>query len=149
MKFVKINLQRITLFLFVIGTICTFGSCNTDSPESETDLAGTWTVTSWVEDGVAQPEVVESGVRIVFSSTTMTMSGSTFPFIYTGNYTIDEVDHIEAVLDETTGGSEINQYEYSVDATISSSNLSLSGNQTSHSPFWPDETKTILITAER
>ena len=134
----------------MLVTVVTFGGCNTDSSDSESDLEGSWTVTSWVQDGVAQPEAVSSGLIIVFTNETMTISNTTGEsFIYSGSYTMDEVDHIEATLNETTGNSEINQYEFSVDAGISSSTLTLDGDMIARSPFWPDNNSTISIAATR
>mgnify|MGYP007046996069 FL=1 len=98
---------------------------------------------------MAQPEVVQSEVVLVFTNTTMTISGTTFPFIYSGTYTLDGNNQLTAVLDETTGDSEINQYEFLVDATISAASLTLDGTMIAYSPFWPDDSKAIVIGATR
>ena len=49
----------------------------------------------------------------------MTFAFSTSePFVYTGDYTISTADHVNTVLNETTGNSEINQWDMSIDATL-------------------------------
>jgi hypothetical protein len=144
-----IKLSTIIPFILSVLTSLSFVGCNSDPTDSETELAGTWTVTSWVEDGTARPEVVSYGLLIGFSGSTMTMSDPSSSFVYSGSYTIDENDHIEAVLDLTTDNSEIIQHEFSVDATLSLSNLTLNGNMVAYSPFWPDNNSTISMVATR
>jgi hypothetical protein len=75
--------------------------------------------------------------------------GTAEPFNYTGNYTIDGANHINAILNETTGNSEINQWEMSVDANIGASELQMEGTTIKRSPFWPDNTVAVVITATR
>jgi hypothetical protein len=124
--------------------IALFG-CNTDE-DNETGLYGNWNVTVWSEDGVADPDVPSyNAVLTITEAGVMTFAfGTAEPFNYTGNYTIDGANHINAILNETTGNSEINQWEMSVDANIGTSELQMEGTTIKRSPFWPDNTVAVV-----
>jgi hypothetical protein len=70
-------------------------------------------------------------------------------FNYTGSFTISDDDHINATINETTNNSEINQMIFSVGADIGSSELKLNGNLIKKSPFWPDNSVTLSMTATK
>lgn len=140
-------IYKSTFFIIVLPLLIMSG-CNIDE-NGDAELVGSWNVTTWEEDGNPNPDVTSFQLVMQITETTITLSGSSFPFVYTGGYTIDENNHVEATLNETTGNSEINQYEWSVDATITSSNLELTGTRIRRSPFWPDESGSLEITASR
>jgi hypothetical protein len=124
--------------------------CNTEE-DNETGLYGNWNVTAWSEDGVADPDVASyNAVLTITEAGVMTFAFDTEePFNYTGNYTIDGTNQINAILNETTGNSEINQWEMSVNANIGTSELRMEGTTIKRSPFWDDDNVASIITATR
>lgn len=128
--------------------VIVIGGCNPDEDNGD-GIVGTWTVTSWVEDGVSDPDVPSYQLQLVVTSTAITMSGANVPFVYSGSYTLSSADQLQATLIETTNNSEINQYEWTVDANITESDLSFNGTGVAKSPFWPDRSFDFQLTATR
>lgn len=136
-------------FLPALVIIILIASGCTPEEEGGDQFIGTWNVTSWVDNGVSDPDVASYQLTLVITSSTITMSGANVPFIYEGSYTLSNSNALQATLDETTNNSEINQYEWTVDANITESDLSFNGNGVARSPFWPDRSFDFQLTATR
>ncbi|MFT4525226.1 MAG: hypothetical protein ACI85F_001379 [Bacteroidia bacterium] len=132
--------------LFFLTMIVGLASCES---EEDTSISGNWNVTTWSENGVADSDVPSVNMVIAFSGNTMTISGANVEFNYTGNYSLNANNNLTATLDETTGDSEINVFTFDVATTTTSTDLTLDGSLLKLSPFWPDTTVTVAITATR
>jgi len=149
------NRFKIIVFPLVIVLIL-FNSCQKDNSNTNTAgvIDGTWTVTSWSESGVAQPNVPSYQIALSFTNVsnntgTMTFNSPTIPFNYTGNFSIDGNNLLTATLNETTGNMEINQWILSMTPNIGANNLTLTGTVLEKSPFWPDNTENVVFEATR
>jgi hypothetical protein len=143
------NLFLLPLFMGLL----LFSSCSKeDTVFKAGEASGSWNVTAWIDDGVAEDDVAMYDITLSFTSNnsgTMTFTTSVVPFNYTGSFSIDANNLLTATLDETTNNMEIDQWILSMDATIGANNLTLDGSMLKKSPFWPDATSTVVFEATR
>jgi hypothetical protein len=148
----KKNFNTFLFPLFIL--LLLFSSCKKEDSTASGEIDGSWTIVSWIEDGVAAPDAATSDITLSFTNVVngtgiITFTTSAIPFNYTGTFSIDANNLLTATLNETTGNMEINQWIISMDATIGANNLTLDGSMLQKSPFWPDSTGNIIFEATR
>jgi hypothetical protein len=138
--------------LFIL--LLLFSSCAKEDSNVAGVIDGPWTVVSWTEDGVPEPDIASYEITLSFTNVAnktgiMTFNTSVIPFNYTGTFSIDANNLLTATLNETTNNMEINQWILSMNATIGANNLTLDGSTLKKSPFWPDATANVIFEATR